>query len=69
LIVGNDLIADVDTLVADVDRWSSNEFLNFILRFTAEGTTQRVVGSSHHNLQGSSLEIQALLGNRCRPTR
>jgi hypothetical protein len=36
LVVGNDLIADVDALVADVDGRSGNKLLNFILRFTAE---------------------------------
>jgi hypothetical protein len=36
LIVGNDLIADVDALVADVNGGTGNEFLNFILRLTAE---------------------------------
>ena len=36
LIVGDDLIADVNALVADVDGGTGNEFLNFILRLTAE---------------------------------
>src|ERR1041385_3290317 len=48
LIVADDLIADVDAFIADVDRRTSNEFLDFILRFTAERTSQCVVGSSYH---------------------
>src|SRR2546425_3370922 len=36
LIVGDDLIADVDALVADVDGGTGNEFLNFILRLTTK---------------------------------
>ena len=36
LIVGDDLIADVDTFVANVDGGAGNEFFNFILRLTAE---------------------------------
>src|SRR6185436_16827978 len=43
LIIGDDLVADVDTLIADVDRRAGNEFLNFVLGFTAEGTAQCVV--------------------------
>ena len=36
LIIGDDLVADIDALVADVDGRTGNEFLNFILRLTAE---------------------------------
>ena len=48
LVIADDLVADVDALIADVDRWPGNEFLDFILRFTAERTSQRVVSSSYH---------------------
>jgi hypothetical protein len=53
LIIGDDLIADVNALIADVDGGTGNEFLNLILRLTAEGTAQRVVGSSNHKCSGS----------------
>src|SRR5439155_26063819 len=36
LVVGDDLVADVDALIADVDGRAGNEFLNFILRLAAE---------------------------------
>ena len=36
LIVGNDLVADVDALVTDVNGGSGNELLYFVLRFTTE---------------------------------
>src|SRR3954462_2064720 len=48
LVVGDDLIADVDALIADGDGWPGNELLDFILRFPAERASQRVVGSSYH---------------------
>jgi hypothetical protein len=50
LIVRDDLIANIDALVADVDRRTGNQFLNFILRLTTERTAQGVVGSSNHNV-------------------
>src|SRR5439155_6498862 len=48
LIVGNDLVANVYALIADVDRRARNELFDFILRFAAEGTAQGVVSSSYH---------------------
>jgi hypothetical protein len=36
LVIADDLVADVDTLIADVDGRTSNELLHFVLRFTAE---------------------------------
>src|SRR5260370_9988772 len=39
LVVADDLVTDVDTFIADVDRRSGNEFLDFVLRFAAEGTS------------------------------
>ena len=36
LIVSDDLVADINTLVADVDSGTCNEFLHFILRLTTE---------------------------------
>jgi hypothetical protein len=58
LIVGDDLITNVDTLIADIDRWSSNEFLYLILRLTAERAAQCVISSSYHAFAGSSLGNQ-----------
>jgi hypothetical protein len=49
LVVGNDLVTDVYTLIADVYGWAGNELLNFILRFTAERAAQSVVSSSYHS--------------------
>src|SRR5713101_7825082 len=48
LIVGDDLVADVDALIADVNRRAGNELFDFVLRLTAEGTAQGVVSSSYH---------------------
>src|ERR1043166_1532273 len=48
LIVADDLVADVDAFIADVNRRPGNELLHFILRLAAERTSQRVVGSSYH---------------------
>src|SRR6266571_7801291 len=36
LVVADDLVTDVDALIADVDRGAGNEFLNFILRLAAK---------------------------------
>jgi hypothetical protein len=36
LIVSDDLVADVDALIADIDRWPGNEFLHLVLRLSAE---------------------------------
>jgi hypothetical protein len=36
LIVRDDLVADINALVADIDGRTGNEFLNFILRLTTE---------------------------------
>src|SRR5690242_11524135 len=59
LVVADDLVADVDTLIADIDRGPRNEFLHFILRLTTERTAQRVVGSSYHNVWGTPCETVA----------
>src|SRR5713226_8647565 len=48
LIVGDDLVADVDALIADVNRRARNELFDFVLRLAAEGTAQGVVSSSYH---------------------
>jgi hypothetical protein len=53
LVVADDLVADVNALIADVYRGTRNEFLNFVLRFTAERTAQGVVASSYHSLGNS----------------
>jgi len=55
LVVADDLVADVDALVANIDSGACNEFLNFILRLSAEGTTECVVSSSYHGLGNSIL--------------
>src|SRR6185295_15255176 len=65
LIVGNDLIADVNALITDIDGGAGNEFLDFVLGLAAEGTAQCVVGSSNHISKGISFEFRSnlLLGN------
>src|SRR5450432_1190196 len=50
LIVRDDLVADVDALVADVNRRAGNELLHFVLRFPAKRTTQSIVSSSYHTV-------------------
>src|SRR5690349_17810738 len=47
LSIGDDLVADVDALVANINGRPGNELFNFVLRFTAERTAQGVVASSH----------------------
>src|SRR6185436_2145722 len=49
LFIADNLITDVDALVADIDGGTCNEFLNFVLRFPAKRTTQRFITSSHHS--------------------
>src|SRR5437588_10011063 len=53
LIVGNDLVADVNALIADVNRGTGDEFLDFVLRLAAKRAAQRVIGSSYHSLGNS----------------
>src|ERR1051325_1221372 len=50
LVVRDDLVADVNAFVADVDGGAGYEFLDFVLRLTAEGAAQRVIGSAYHRL-------------------
>jgi hypothetical protein len=38
LVISDDLITNVDALIADVDSRTCDEFLYFILRLAAEGT-------------------------------
>ena len=42
LFLGDDLHAQVDALVADVDAWSGDELHDGLLAFAAEGTLQQV---------------------------
>src|SRR5258708_2091365 len=60
LIVGNDLVANVDALIADVHRRAGNELLDFVLRFAAEGTAQGVISSSY-NVWGTPFETVRFL--------
>jgi hypothetical protein len=36
LIIGDDLIANIYALVADVDGWAGNQLFDLILRFAAK---------------------------------
>ena len=38
----DDLVAKLNALIADVDRWSSNQFANLLLALAAEGALQQV---------------------------
>src|ERR1043165_5998127 len=58
LVVADDLVADVDALIADVYSGTRNEFFDLVLRLTAERTAQRVVGSSYHGLGELRLTIR-----------
>ena len=39
-VFGDDVVAQVDALIADVDRWPSDELLHLPLVFAAEGALQ-----------------------------
>jgi hypothetical protein len=39
-LLRDDVVAEADALVADVDRRAGNELLHFLLRFAAEGAVQ-----------------------------
>src|SRR5436305_6971646 len=47
LIIGDDLVADIDALIANINGRPGNQLLDFVLRFAAERTAQCVVASSH----------------------
>ena len=52
-LLGDDVVAEADALVADVDRGARDELLHFLLRLAAEGTLQvavSVVAPSIHAL-------------------
>src|SRR5262249_55262620 len=55
--LGNDVVAEVDTLIADVDCRAGNQFTDFILALAAEGATQvaRAVFMLRHTPSRSSL--------------
>src|SRR2546421_3878518 len=59
LIVGDDLVADVNALIADVNGGTGDELLDFILRLAAKRAAQRVIGSSYHSL-GNSVRLQEI---------
>jgi hypothetical protein len=48
LIVCDDLVADINAFITDINGRTGDQFLDFILRLAAEGTTQRIIGSSYH---------------------
>ena len=48
LVVCDDLVADVNAFVADVDGGAGDELLDFVLRFAAERAAQRVISSAYH---------------------
>ena len=52
LVVRDDLVADVNALVADVDGGPGDELLDFVLRLAAERAAQRVISSAYHNFRG-----------------
>ena len=52
LVVGDDLVADVNALVADVDGGPGDELLDFVLRLAAERAAQRVISSAYHSFRG-----------------
>src|ERR1700674_4938889 len=64
LIVGDDLVADVYALIADVNRRAGNELFDFILRFAAEGTAQGVVSSSYHGRRTPFETVRFLLSGQ-----
>src|SRR5690606_1416556 len=39
-LLRDDVVAEADALVADVDRWPRDELLDLLLRLSAEGTAQ-----------------------------
>src|SRR6185295_14061625 len=46
-LLGDDVVAETDALVADVDRGPSDELLHLLLRLSAEGAAQGLVGLLH----------------------
>src|SRR5712692_52908 len=47
LIVADDLVANIDALIADINGRAGNQLLHFVLRFSAKRAAQCVVASSH----------------------
>jgi hypothetical protein len=58
-VLGNDVEADVDTLVADVDRGPGDELLDVPLALIAEGAAQDVAvpGFLRHSASGGMREF------------
>ena len=58
-LLGDDVVAEADALVADVDRRPGDELLHFLLRFAAEGAVQVavlvIVAPSLHGLAFASM--------------
>src|SRR5450432_309792 len=50
----NDVVAEADALIANVDRWARDELLHFLLRFSAERavqvTARVIVAPAFHGL-------------------
>src|SRR6185295_19069792 len=47
LIIGDDLVADINALVADINGRAGNQLLDFVLGFAAKRAAQCVVATSH----------------------
>src|SRR6185295_7384552 len=47
LIIGDDLVADIDALIADINGRAGNQLLDFVLGLSAKRAAQCVVATSH----------------------
>jgi hypothetical protein len=63
----DDLVAEVDALVADVDAWARDELLHLLLALPAEGALQQVasVTEFRHGAFPSPGILARLLGTFC----
>src|SRR4029079_4929053 len=59
LILGEDLIAERDALVADVNRWAGDELPNRVLGLSAERTTKVFVVRHDRSLSGEGRDFGA----------
>ena len=50
IVIVDDLVANINALIADINGRSGNELLDLVLRLAAERTAQSIIGSSHHSL-------------------
>jgi len=60
-VVTDDLDADVDALIADVDSGSGDQFFDFILAFATEAAAQSVIPSSHSAESSTSIDKRIYL--------